>query len=174
LLGFLPQQHRPVFPFTVNDVVLTGRAGSVRFSPRTDDLALADQALTRIGIDHLGDRLFTELSGGEQQLVMLPRVLAQRPAIILLDEPISHLDLAYQARVMKVIRALVEEGITVVAILHDPNIAALHADHLVCLKDGRILEGGTGATLRPEVLEMIYDVQLTSLQFRGKTLVLPR
>ncbi len=135
---------------------------------------MAGEALARIGIDTLGDRLFPELSGGEQQLVMLARVLAQRPQIILLDEPISHLDLAFQARVMTILRALVGEGYSVVAILHDPNIAALYADRLICLKDGSLLEGGTGATLRPEVLEAVYGMRLNSLQFRGRTLVLPR
>jgi iron complex transport system ATP-binding protein len=107
ILGFLPQRHRPVFPFTVLDVVLTGRAGHVQFTPKKEDRLLAHEALARIGIEVLENRLFTELSGGEQQLVMLARILAQKPQIILLDEPISHLDFAYQAKVMAIIGELV-------------------------------------------------------------------
>lgn len=172
-LGFLPQHHWPVFPFTVQDVVLTGRAGHIRFLPREVDRNSVNDALSRIGISHLKKRVFTELSGGEQQLVMLARVLAQQPRIILLDEPISHLDLAYQALVMSILRSLASEGFTVFAILHDPNIAMLYADRLVCLKDGRLIEDGTGAAIKPETLQSVYGMGLTSFTFQGKNLVLP-
>lgn len=173
LLGFMAQQHRAVFPFTVTDVVLTGRAGQIRFAPGASDRQAAEAALERIGIKHLASRLFTELSGGEQQLVMLARVLAQQPRIILLDEPINHLDLAYQARVMTLLRSLCDEGFTVVAILHDPNVATLYGDRLVCLAGGRIVaDSGDGGSLTPQTLEMVYGMRLVPVEFRGKTLVL--
>lgn len=173
ILGFLPQHHRPVFPFTVLDVVLTGRAGHVQFTPKEEDRLLAHQALVRIGITALERRLFTELSGGEQQLVMLARILAQKPQIILLDEPISHLDFAYQAKVMNIIGELVRENITVVAILHDPNIAALYGDDFLCLKDGRLIDGYDRRQLPSEVLEKVYGIKLTVIQFAEKNLVMP-
>lgn len=173
LLGFMAQQHRAVFPFTVSDVVLTGRAGRVRFSPGEKDRKAVDAALDRIGIAHLALRFFPELSGGEQQLVMLARVLAQEPRIILLDEPISHLDLAYQARVMALLRSLCDDGYTVVAILHDPNLATLYADRLLCLSRGRICaDSGDGGSLAVETLAEVYGMQLAPVSFQGRTLVL--
>lgn len=174
ILGFLPQHHRPVFPFRVHDVVLTGRAGHVRFLPGQPDLEKADEALVRAGIEHLGDRLFTELSGGEQQLVMLARILAQQPRIILLDEPISHLDLVHQMQVMTILQSLARDGYTVFAIIHDPNLATLYADRLVCLKNGRLLNGGEGALLSHDILHSLYGSDLSFLEYRGKNLVLPR
>lgn len=173
ILGFLPQHHRPVFPFTVLDVVLTGRAGHVQFTPKEEDRLIAHKALVRIGIEALERRLFTELSGGEQQLVMLARILAQGPQIILLDEPISHLDFAYQAKVMDIIGELVRENITVVAILHDPNIAALYGDDFLCLKNGRLIDGYDRRSIPPEVLEKVYGIKLTVIQFAERNLVMP-
>lgn len=173
LLGFMAQQHRAVFPFTVTDVVLTGRAGRIRFNPGEEDSKAAAAALERIGIAHLAKRLFPELSGGEQQLVMLARVLAQQPRIILLDEPINHLDLAYQARVMNLLRSLCDDGYTVVAILHDPNLATLYADRLICLSQGRVFaDSGSGGALALATLEAVYGMSLAPVTFRGRTLVL--
>lgn len=74
---------------------------------------------------------------------------------------------------MTILRALVREGYSVAAILHDPNIAALYADHLVCLKDGKLIEAGEGAALQPEILESVYGMQLTPFTLRGKVLVFP-
>jgi iron complex transport system ATP-binding protein len=92
-IGYLNQQHKAVFPFSVKDVVLTGRAGYIKFIPGEQDLKAADKAIERMNIQHLKNRIYTELSGGEQQLVMITRVLAQEPKILVLDEPTSHLDL---------------------------------------------------------------------------------
>ena len=101
VLGYLPQHHRPVFPFAVEDVVLTGRASYVSYAPRQEDLDIAVEALRRIGILHLRERPYTELSGGEQQMVRIARVLAQQPRLILLDEPTSHLDFLNQAHLLQ-------------------------------------------------------------------------
>ncbi len=90
-----------------------------------------------MGISHLRSRPFTELSGGEQQLVMIARVLAQEPKIILLDEPTAHLDFLNQARLLRLVRELVDAELAVVAVLHDPNIAFLYGDRFIFLRDGR-------------------------------------
>ncbi len=138
LIGFLPQFHTPVFPFTVREVVLTGRAAYVFSQPGKRDREKADQAIAEVGIEELRDRPYTELSGGERQLVMIARVLAQEPQVILPDEPLSHLDLANQVRFLRLVKKLTAGGLTVLAVLHDPNLAFLSGDHFIFLKDGKV------------------------------------
>ena len=124
--------------------MLTGRAAYVFSLPGRRDREKADQAIAEVGIEALRDRPYTELSGGERQLVMIARVLAQEPRVILLDEPLSHLDLANQVRFLRLVKKLTAGGLTVLAVLHDPNLAFLSGDHFVFLKDGRVRETGRG------------------------------
>ena len=174
VVGYLPQQHRAVFPFSVEDVVLTGRAGAVTLLPRQTDRRTARDAMERVGMLHLAQRPYTELSGGEQQLVMIARVLAQEPKIILLDEPTSHLDFINQARLLRLLQSLVASGLTVVAVLHDPNLAFLYGDHFVFLKDGRIQTAAEDESAWDRVfLESLYGVELVSIPFRKRAFVFP-
>ncbi|WP_051148613.1 ABC transporter ATP-binding protein [Desulfospira joergensenii] len=172
VLGFLSQHHRPVFPFRVRDVVLTGCAGQAGLLPGRNERRKADEAMDRIAIRHLENRCFTELSGGEQQLVMISRVLAQDPPVILLDEPVSHLDFYFQAKVMQTIRDLVDQNYTVAAILHDPNIAACYGDWFICLKNGTALPR-QHPPLDPDLLESIYGMDLERISYPSRTFVLP-
>jgi iron complex transport system ATP-binding protein len=173
MLGFLPQHHRPVFPFLVEDVVLTGRASHVWLTPEKKDHDISRDAMDRIGIGHLSGRIFTELSGGEQQLVMIARVLAQNPRIILFDEPTSHLDFFYQDRVLKIIRDLVNQNYTVAAILHDPNIAGRYGDRFICLKNGNLLPLPEKDRLDARLLEGVYGMPLEAVAVGQKTFVMP-
>lgn len=173
MLGILAQHHRPVFPFLVKDVVLTGLAGQAGLMPKKKERLKAQTAMDRIGIQDLGDRCFTELSGGEQQLVMIARVLAQDPPIILLDEPVAHLDFHFQAKVMQTIRELVDQGYTVAAILHDPNIASCYGDRFICIKDGTCLHDAH-LHLSAELLESIYAMPLEQINHPDLTIVLPK
>jgi iron complex transport system ATP-binding protein len=112
-----------------------------------------------------------EGGGGHEVLAL---VLGEvRLPRILLDEPINHLDLAFQALVMTLLRSLGDDGFTVVAILHDPNVATLYADRLVCLSGGRVFaDSGYGGSLTPDTLETVYGMRLVPLAYKGKTLVL--
>jgi iron complex transport system ATP-binding protein len=124
-IGFLFQDHVPTFPFTVLDVAIMGRTPHLAAfsSPSSADRMIADAALERMGIAHLRSRAYTELSGGERQLVLLARTLVQQPQVILLDEPTAHLDLKNQVRCLQIIGALAREGITMIMTSHDPNQA---------------------------------------------------
>jgi iron complex transport system ATP-binding protein len=146
------------FPFRVLDVVLLGRSPHAGRAARRDDLQVAEAAMRETGILHLADRVYTTLSGGERQRVQLARALAQIwPApdeeggrYLLLDEPTNNLDLAHQHAILQIGRRLAGRGTGVLAILHDPNLAALHADRIAVLKDGAILIDGLPDTVLTE------------------------
>jgi iron complex transport system ATP-binding protein len=132
------------------------------------------EILDRLGIAHLRHRPFPELSGGEQQIALIARVLAQEPRIILLDEPTSHLDVSNQSLLLELLRDVLDWGLTVVAVLHDPNAAFLYGDGFTCLRGGRVLEPDPGRDVGdPTFLEQLYGVEMMAIPFSKRTFVLP-
>jgi iron complex transport system ATP-binding protein len=166
-IGLVPQLHEPAFPYTVLEMVLLGRAPCLRTlaRPGPEDRREAERALEAVGIAPLSDRSFTTLSGGERQLALVARGLAQGARVLLLDEPDAHLDPFYQGRVLGVARELSRAGASVVLSTHDPTSALSHADRVLFLVRGTAspvaapVEAITGATL-----EAAYGVPFSVLQ----------
>lgn len=164
------------FPFTALDVALMGRAPHCRGAERPADYAVARQALALVEASHLEARVYPSLSGGERQRVQLARVLAQvlepdavaptsaslLPAsarYLLLDEPISSLDIAHQHAALAIARRLSREGVGVLVILHDLNLAAQYADCVVVLNEGQVVSSGKPrAVLTPQLIEHVFGV----------------
>jgi iron complex transport system ATP-binding protein len=162
-IGFLFQQHTPSFPFPVLDVVSMGRAPHLGLfgEPSSKDTALAEQALDKVGMLHLKDRPYTEVSGGERQLVLLARTLAQQPDVILLDEPTSHLDFKNQVRSLQAIGALAVRGVTMIMTTHDPNHALLFPGRVVMMKPGGALITGLASDVSTEAaLTATYGIDI--------------
>ncbi|MBK8007173.1 MAG: ABC transporter ATP-binding protein [Rhizobiales bacterium] len=162
-IGYVPQVHTGTFAFTVETVVLMGRTayGSLFAKPGKEDFAVAAKMLARLGISHLAQRSYTEISGGERQLVLLARALAQEPRFVVLDEPTASLDFGNQGKVMREIEALAGAGLGVLFTTHDPN-HALRTAHRVCLlREGAIVaEGKTSDVLTRENLEALYGAKV--------------
>jgi iron complex transport system ATP-binding protein len=161
-LALAPQASGTQWPVTVEQAVALGRAphrGWLLPLTAQDRIAI-DRALEQTGLGSLRGRRVTELSGGEQQRVVLARVLAQEPQVLLLDEPTSHLDLRYQSGILGLVRRLAHQGgLTVVVSLHDLNLAALYADQLALLGEGQLLAVGPPAeVLTSERLTQVYGV----------------
>jgi iron complex transport system ATP-binding protein len=174
IIGFLNQQHKAVFPFSVEEVVLTGRAGYVNFIPKESDKLEVNRALDRIGIAHLANRIYTELSGGEQQLVMIARVLAQNPKVLLLDEPTSHLDFTNQSHLLALLKKLANEGLTIVAVLHDPNLAFLYGDDFLFVKDKQVIRSAPYVDAWDvDFLRTIYQGNFETIPHNGRALLVP-
>ena len=172
-LCYLSQNHKGVFPFTVEDVVLTGRAGHVRFLPSAVDMERVIEAIELVGISELRKRIYTELSGGEQQLVLLARSLAQNPEILLLDEPTSHLDYRNQVRILSLVKKLVDHGLSVVCAMHDPNMAFLYGDDFLFVKEGKILRDEQHKPWdSPHLKSMIDD--FTTVPYGDRSFIVPR
>lgn len=175
LLGFLPQQHKPVFPFTVFDVLLTGRAAHSFLKPNNNDVACVQRVLAELEIEDLKHKPYTNLSGGQKQLVMIGRILVQNPRVIILDEPTNHLDLYHQTKLMAVLKNLSRHGYTILAIMHDPNLAFLHADDLFFMQHKKIInQVNIFDDVDNQFLKSIYNVDMDTLNYRGKKMVVPR
>jgi iron complex transport system ATP-binding protein len=179
LLGLLaPQSHAATFAFTVETVVLMGRTahGNLFSRPTAADRAVSARALERFGIAHLSERPYTMISGGERQLALLARALAQEPRFIVLDEPTASLDFGNQGKVMREIRALAASGHGVLFTTHDPNHAMRAADRAFLLRQGTgIAEGATGAVLTRTQLEALYGapVDIVTDTHSGTSAFLP-
>ncbi len=161
-LAFVEQEASTDLPVTVLDAVLLGRIPhrSLLAGDSADDRAAARRALDDVGAAHLADREVTTLSGGERQRVHMARALAQDPALILLDEPTNHLDIAAQLDALRLLRDLADRGVTVLAALHDLQLAAQHCDHVVLLSGGRVVAAGdVRDVLVPDVLDPVYGVR---------------
>lgn len=170
VVAYVPQVHISTFAFTVETVVLMGRTahGSLFSRPSGQDRAVAQAALERFGIAALASRPYTMISGGERQLVLLARALAQEPQFIVLDEPTASLDFGNQGKVMREIRALAKSGHGVLFTTHDPNHALRAADRAYLLREGtRIADGPVATVLSREQLEALYRATVERLTDRA-------
>lgn len=160
-VAYVPQAHAALFPFSVREVVVMGRASHLGpfASPGRSDHAAAEAALAALGIAHLAERVYTEVSGGERQLALIARALAGEPRLLVMDEPTASLDFGNQARVLGQIRRLAARGLGILLSTHDPGHAFLCADRVALLRDGALVGlGAPAATMTPESLERLYGV----------------
>jgi iron complex transport system ATP-binding protein len=177
-IAYVPQSHVPTFGFTVETVVLMGRTahGNLFSAPSAADRLVANRALERFGIAALKERPYTMISGGERQLVLLARALAQEPQFIVLDEPTASLDFGNQGKVMREMRALAAAGHGVLFTTHDPNHALRAADRAFLIRDGQcVAEGGVRDVLTRARLESLYGapVEMLTDGATGATAFLP-
>ncbi len=177
-IGVVPQLHEPVFGYTVEQAVLMGRAPylGVFDRPGAADRDAVVSALHAVGITHLHDRPYTAISGGERQLVLVARGLAQGAGCLLMDEPTAHLDPHHQHDVLSVVRRLAADGFCFVVSSHHPNNALLYADEVVFLADGTTIGRGPPATAINQIsLEATYAMEFEIVRGTdGRRAILPR
>jgi iron complex transport system ATP-binding protein len=161
-LAIVPQARRLPAGYSVQQAVLLGRTPYLGWlgKPAARDLQRTLEALDRIQIAPLVDRPVDELSGGEQQLVLLARALAQDTPVLILDEPTAHLDLHHQGNLLRLVRELADEqGLGVLMALHDLNLVSLYANRVALLAEGKLQATGTALeVLTEENLERAYQV----------------
>lgn len=163
LIAYIPQAANPAFAYSVMDMVLMGTAASLsgRMSPGEKERKTAENVLSRLGISEMADRSYAEISGGEQQLVLIARALAQGAKILIMDEPTSSLDYGNQMRVQKQLRELISEGYTIIQSTHDPEQAYTFADKVVSIKDGKVYrEGSPEEILDDELIRALYNIDV--------------
>jgi len=183
IMGYVPQGHRISFPFKVRDVVITGRMPYIPAfsSPRREDLERTEQALALTGIGGLADQPYTQISGGERQLVMIARAMAQQPSVLLLDEPTSYLDFKNQIQTLKMVKEISRsQGVTAVMTLHDPNHALMFSDEVVLLRKlngsraGNVIAfGPPQEVMTSQNIKAAYGVEVEIVEVKGRKLLLP-
>lgn len=169
-LGLLTQTTEDPFPSTVLDSVLVGRHPHIDFWRWESDAdrAIARAALAAVALEDLAERDIDTLSGGERRRVALATLLAQNPDVLLLDEPINHLDPHHQLDVLKLLRDRARDGRSVVMSLHDAGLAARFSDHAVLMfGDGEWLSGPTNEVLTPQTMTKLYGVAVREIAWAG-------
>ncbi|MEA4928926.1 MAG: ABC transporter ATP-binding protein [Candidatus Limiplasma sp.] len=175
-IAYIPQTHGIAFGYTALDMVLMGTAHTLRSVavPGATETGRALAALERLGVAHLKNQVYAQLSGGEQQLVLIARALTQEAKTLLMDEPTSSLDYGNQARVLEVVRGLAAEGYTVLLSTHNPQHALWYADVLLALADGRVAaQGEPAALLDAALLKRLYGIQAQVLDTAQGPLIAP-
>ena len=175
-IGYIPQSHVPSFPFKVLDVVLMGRAPYLNLtdSPKKEDVEIAINALKTLDIEYLKDKEYTNLSGGERQLVFLARILCQQPDILILDEPTSHLDFGNQIKFLEIIDNLSKAGLSIIMSSHFPDHAFLSSTKVAIMKDKTFIDfGSPDDVVNEKNLKEAYsiDVKLIELDDDRKVCV---
>ena len=178
-IAYIPQSSAPAFNYSVFDIALMGRtSGLTTFrTPKAEDREKCHWALEKVGISHLENRCYHRLSGGERQLVLIARALAQDAPILMLDEPTANLDFGNQLRVLTQARELAREGYTVIQTTHHPEQSYQFSDKILALQHGRVLTWGTpDQVLTEKTMRDLYnvDVEILSLQNDKTRVCVPR
>ena len=163
VIGYVPQVHIAAYAYTVRDFAVMGRTPYIGLvsNPRREDYEKVDEVLNELNIYHLRNKSYTEISGGERQLVTIARVMVQEPELILLDEPTAHLDYGNQLRAVRLIKRLAQRGFGVIVTTHDPNHAILLQDTVAILdRAGHLTTGRTEEMMTADRLSELYDIKL--------------
>ncbi len=177
-MAFVPQGYDVAFPYTILEYVLMGRAPYISpfSSPTEEDMRIAKEAIAQVGVSHLMDKPVNEVSGGEHQLALIARALAQEPEILLLDEPTSHLDFGNQMQVLSLVERLRNKGITIIMTSHFPDHAFIVSDKVGIMKEGEFsMIGPAEEVITSDALKATYqvDVRVEYIGVAGRNVCIP-
>lgn len=173
IIGYMPQKSNGVF-CTVYEAVLLGRKPHIKWNVTKKDEEKVSSVLKLMGLEDFAVRSTNELSGGELQKVIIARALAQEPSVLLLDEPINHLDIKNQIDVMTLIRDITKKlNIITIVVMHDLNIALRFSDKFLLLKDGRIFASGDRSVVNAATIKDVFHLETMIYSIKGIPIVIP-
>ncbi|WP_256659718.1 ABC transporter ATP-binding protein [Pseudomonas sp. LS-2] len=175
-MAYVPQSHVPSFPFSVAHIVAQGRLPATGLG-HAPDSAYEDhvrEALVELGIDHLRARPYTELSGGERQLVLIARAMVQRARLIILDEPVTGLDYGHQLRLLALLEQLAERGLGLLSSSHRPEQALASATRVLVLHEGRLIaDGAPHDIIDSDLIRRLYQVDVKQIDAADHRFFIP-
>jgi iron complex transport system ATP-binding protein len=177
IVAYVPQEHKAPFPYTVKEVVLMGRTPHLNgaLGVKDEDKRIVVDILEKLDILTLASRPYNELSGGQRQLVLLARALAQQTELIFLDEPAASLDFKNQLLIWKVLQTLVQQGKTVFVCTHDPNHVLWFCDQVIVINQGKIIANGQPKdSLNENTLQELYGPVCDIVEMDGLSMVAPK
>jgi iron complex transport system ATP-binding protein len=170
-IAFVPQETHFALDFTVEDIVMMGRYPYLKAFQRENkiDYQARDHALEYADVQTFRKRMINSLSSGERQRVVLARALAQEPAILILDEPTSHLDLHHQYAIMELLKKFNKEGMSIIVVNHDLNLASLYCERLILMHQGKIFaQGSPGELINERTLKQVYQTDVKVIKHPHK------
>lgn len=173
-IAYVPQSEGGTFPATVFDTILLGRKPHIQWSPKEKDLEITASMIEKLDLKSIALKSINKLSGGQRQRVFIARALAQEPEILLLDEPTANLDLKHQLEVLKILKQLSQQGITVIIAIHDLNLALQYSNHFILLKEGKVFATGGKEIISNENIEKLYDIKVNIIKENGNFIIVPQ
>jgi iron complex transport system ATP-binding protein len=172
MIAYVPQARSLPFPFTALEVALFGRTAHLPHfaSPRRADRQIAEDCLERLQIGHLRNRIFTQLSGGEQQMVIVARALAQQPLFLVMDEPASSLDFGNQVKLITQVNRLKDDALGILMATHSPDHAFMCRANVMVVHNGKIWKtGDCDRIITEELLKEVYGADVCVCSVRGRS-----
>lgn len=176
-VAYVPQEHKPPFPYLSREVVLMGRTPHIKgfFGIKRGDKKIAHDAMDQLGIMDIAGEPYNQLSGGQRQMVLMARAIAQDTPLLFLDEPTSALDFQNQMKIWGLMEDIAADGKTILACSHDPNHVAWFCDKVIVISNGGILaHGDPNEVITEETLDLIYQDTCSVHSSQGVPMVMPR
>ena len=172
-IGYVAQMEERLFPTTVFDTVLMGRKPHITWGESKEDRRIVAETLEELELGEIALRDINHLSGGQRQKVFIARALAQKPIILLLDEPTANLDLKHQIEVLDILHEQTRLGVSVIIAIHDLNLALKYCNKIIVLYNGEIYDKGTNEVLTKECIEEVYGIKVSLIKQEEKIFVIP-
>jgi len=172
-VGYVPQERSTLPNTNVYDTILLGRKPYIKWKVTQHDKNIVTNIISQLNLQSLAMKSINSLSGGERQKVFIARALAQEPDILLLDEPTANLDINHQLEVMQLLTRLANKQYTIIAALHDLNLAAQFCTHFIMLKAGNLFAFGGNEVLEKTTIEKLYEVNIDMAKNNGKSFFIP-
>lgn len=172
-IAYLPQSSNSTPYSTVFDSILLGRKPHISFEPTPRDLEVVEKIIENFGLKEFAFRRINELSGGEVQKVLIARAFAQEPQVLLLDEPVNHLDLKNQIEILQILKSLTQNlKLVTIIVLHDLNLALQFADYFVFMKNGEVYSKGDSTIIEPLLIKKVYDISVKIIEFDARKFII--
>ncbi|MFP4449150.1 MAG: ABC transporter ATP-binding protein [Bacteroidales bacterium] len=172
-IGYVPQERSTLPNTTVYDTILLGRKPHIKWKVTQYDKNIVTDIISKLNLQSIAMKSVNSLSGGERQKVFIARALAQEPEILLLDEPTANLDINHQMEVMQLLTRISKKDYTIIAALHDINLAAQFCTHFIMLKAGNLFAFGGNEVLEKNTIEKLYEVKIDMAKNNGKSFFIP-